>query len=81
MPIRDRLALQESLRAGDTTLREAAREPGARFARVEEFVLADARRGSRQTPAICRKAGVAGWLEIGNATEEQLDRLEAVLAE
>jgi hypothetical protein len=80
MPIRDRLELQESLQAGKTTFRKASREPGARHARIGEFVLADERRGRRQAPAICRRAGVADWLEIGHATDEQLDRVEDELA-
>jgi hypothetical protein len=79
MASRDRLALIESLQEGETTLKAAATTEAARFARVEELVLATAERGSRQTPSICRKAEVAPWLQLRHATPAQIDRLDAEL--
>lgn len=74
-------SIKERLASGDQTLRRAAKQKGARYVKVEDFVRATAERGNRQTPAICRRAGVAPWLEFRHVTEYQLDRLCAELAE
>lgn len=73
-------SIKERLSTGDQTFDRAARQQGARLATVEDFVRASSERGARQTPAICRRAGVAPWLEFRYVTEYQLARLVAVLA-